>query len=246
MRFIWFPAAPHGPAVLPGMLLSVATHAALLGAVTYGHGPHSDLLHFSEPREPDIYYLPPPDREPGQRPMEERLTYVELAPGGFRPAPESRNGMQVHRPAHDRPPRNGGVSGNEVKAQVAATAVNSDDSVYSVLATDESAVRVEGSAAPVYPPDMLARGIEGSVFTRYVIDTTGRADSTTLEVLASSNAAFEQSVRAAVPGMRFLAAQVQGRKVRQLVQQEFRFRIADQLPALPSIAAEHTRTRPPL
>ena len=245
MRFIWFPAAPHGPVVPPGMLLSVATHAMLLGAVTYGQGPRSDLLHFSEPKEPDIYYLPPPDREPGQRAMEERITYVELAPGGSSPASESRGGMQRRRPAHERARLNGGATGNEVAARAAAMSVRSDDSVYSVLATDESAVRVEGSAAPVYPPDMLAKGIEGSVLTRYVIDTTGRADSTSLEVLAASNSAFEQAVRAAVPGMRFFSAQVQGRKVRQLVQQEFQFRIAAQSAALPAVPAEHTRTRPP-
>ncbi|HEX5971624.1 MAG TPA: energy transducer TonB [Gemmatimonadaceae bacterium] len=244
MRFIWFPAAPHGPVVIPGMLLSVATHAALLGAVTYGRGPHSDLLHFSEPREPEIYYLPPPDREPGQRAMEERLTWVELTPGGSSAAPESRNGSEGRRPAQDHPRRNGGATGDAVASQAAAVAVNSDDSVYSVLATDESAVRVEGSAAPVYPPDMLAHGIEGSVMTRYVIDTTGRADSTSLEVLAASNPAFEQAVRAAVPGMRFLSAQVQGRKVRQLVQQEFQFRITAPAVVPPAVPAEHTRTRP--
>ena len=245
MRFIWFPAAPHGSVVLPGMLLSVATHAMLLGAVTYGHGPHSDLLHFSEPKEPDIYYLPPPDREPGQRAMEERITYVELPQGGFGPASGSRHGIRLRRPAPERPAPDGGATGNAVAAQAAATAVKSDDSVYSVLAMDESAVRVEGSAAPVYPPDMLAQGIEGSVLTRYVIDTTGRADSTSLEVLASSSSAFEQAVRTAVPGMRFLSAQVQGRKVRQLVQQEFKFRIAAQSATLPAVPAEHTRTRPP-
>lgn len=245
MRFIWFPATPHGPVVIPGMLLSVATHAVLLGAVTYGKGPRSDLLHFRELKAPEIYYLPPPDREPGQRAMAERITYVELAPGGSRAAPESRTGMEARRRAHERTKRDDGTAGTELAAQAAATAINSDDSVYSVLATDESAVRVEGSAAPVYPPDMLAHGIEGSVMTRYVIDTTGRADSTSLVVLAASNPAFEMAVRAAVPGMRFLSAQVQGRKVRQLVQQEFQFRIAVPAAALTAVPAEHTRTRPP-
>lgn len=245
MRFIWFPAAPHGPSALPGALLSVATHAALLGAAAYGQGSYLDLLHLGEPKTPAVYYLPPPDRMPAQRAMEEHITFVELPPGGFTSIVESRDGVRVRRPTHDRAPLDGGVTGNHAAAQVAAQAVSSDDSVYSVLASDESAVRVEGSAAPVYPPDMLANRIEGSVFTRYVIDTTGRADSTSLEVLFASNAAFEQSVRAAVPGMLFRAAQVQGRKVRQLVQQEFRFRVEGQVPALPTVAAEHTRTRPP-
>ena len=245
MRFIWFPAAPHGPSVAPGALLSVATHAALLGAVAYGQGAYLDLLHLGEPKTPAVYYVPPPDRSPAQRAMQEHITFVELPPGGFTSSVASRNGMRVRRPTHDRPPLDGGIAGDQAAAQLAAQAASSDDSVFSVLAGDESAVRVEGSAAPVYPPDMLASRIEGSVFTRYVIDTTGRADSTSLEVLFASNPAFEQSVRAAVPGMLFRAAQVQGRKVRQLVQQEFQFRLGEQSPALPGVAAEHTRTRQP-
>ena len=93
---------------------------------------------------------------------------------------------------------------------------------------------------------MLARNIEGAVRTRYVIDTTGRADSSSLEILAATNAAFEGSVRAALPGMRFTAAQVEGRRVRQLVEQEFQFRITAPIaPLLPVVPAEHTRTRPP-
>ena len=71
MRFIFFPPASHGPTALPGTLVSVATHAVLLGAVTYGHGPSSDLLSFREHVQPVIYYLPPPDRVAGRRPVED-------------------------------------------------------------------------------------------------------------------------------------------------------------------------------
>ena len=243
MRFIWFPAMSHGHTALPGTLLSVATHAAFLGAVTLGHGPRSGKLDVRAP-EQATYYLPPPDRVPGQQTVEERVTYVELGTGEANRGAESLKGRRAHGPAREQPPARDRAAGADATTQTAMTPVSSDDSVFSVLTAVESAVRVEGSAAPVYPPDMIARGIEGSVRTRYVIDTTGRADSASLVVLGVSNAAFESSVRAALPGMRFIAAQVQGHKVRQMVEQEFQFHIAP--PATtPVVAADHTRAQPP-
>jgi TonB family protein len=246
MRFIWFSPAPHGPTALPGTLLSVAAHAVLLGAVAYGHGPSSDLLSFRERMRPVIYYLPPPDRVAGQRPVEERITWVEIGAGGAASGVESPFGQQRRGTASGQPttPQDAVNRENTLPADVVP--VDSPDSVYSILDAEQSAVRVEGSAAPVYPPDMLARNIEGTVHTRYVIDTTGRADSSSLEILAATNASFEGSVRAALPGMRFLSAQVEGRRVRQMVEQEFQFRItAPVAPLLPVVPAEHTRTRPP-
>lgn len=243
MRFVWFPAVSHGHAALPGTLLSVATHAAFLGVVTLGHGPRSAQLDDQKPDPQAIYYLPPPDRIPGQRSVEERITYVEMRSGDGTNDGQPLEGRYARAPIHE-PKAKGGSAGPDAMMQTAVAPVTSDDSVYSVLAAVESAVRVEGSAAPVYPPDMLAQGLEGVVHTRYIIDTTGRADSASLVVLLASNAAFESSVRAALPGMRFVGAQVQGRKVRQLVEQEFQFRIAPPV-TLPVVAADHTRAQPP-
>jgi len=241
MRFIWFPAASHGHSALPVAMLSVATHAAFVGVVALGHGPGQ--LTVSEPDEPTIYYLPPPDRVPSRHSIAERITYVEVGSGAAAGSTESPDGQRTRGLGHEEAATRGGAQGADATTQVAAGPVTFDDSVYSVLAAQESAVRVEGSAAPVYPLDMLSQGLEGFVQARYIIDTTGRADSASLEVLVASNVAFEASVRAALPGMRFIAAQVQGRKVRQLVQQEFDFRITP--PAPGPVVAEHTRTHSP-
>jgi TonB family protein len=87
---------------------------------------------------------------------------------------------------------------------------------------------------------MLEKGVEGSVLTRYIIDTTGRADSASLQVMTATNGAFTDAVREALPGMRFSPAVVQGHKVRQLVEQNFEFRILPPVTA----PAEHTRAKP--
>lgn len=100
------------------------------------------------------------------------------------------------------------------------------DSAFSVLEVDETVERYGGSAAPVYPRDLIAAGAEGTVQATYVVDTTGRVDTTTIEVMQSDDPRFTESVRAALGDMRFRPAKRAGKAVRQLVQQRFRFRIA--------------------
>ena len=72
---------------------------------------------------------------------------------------------------------------------------------------------------------MLKQGVQGSVVTQYVVDTTGFADTTSLRILSTTHAEFADAVRAALPYMRFFPAKVGDRKVRQLVEQEFSFKI---------------------
>jgi TonB family protein len=99
------------------------------------------------------------------------------------------------------------------------------DTVFSVLEVDEMVERYEGSAAPVYPPDLLAVGAEGLVQALYVVDTTGRVDTTTIHVVLSDDPRFTESVRTALGRMRFRPAKRAGQTVRQLVTQRFRFQI---------------------
>ena len=67
--------------------------------------------------------------------------------------------------------------------------------------------------------------VEGEVLAQFVVDTTGRAEPNSLKVLKSSHDLFVQSVKNALPQMRFIPAEVGGRKVKQLVQQPFTFSI---------------------
>jgi TonB family protein len=100
------------------------------------------------------------------------------------------------------------------------------DSVFTVLEVERMVERYESSAAPVYPPRLSALGKEGSVQATFVVDTTGRVDLTSVQVLASNDPEFTESVRTALGEMRFHPATRGGRAVRQLVEQRFNFRIA--------------------
>jgi TonB family protein len=98
--------------------------------------------------------------------------------------------------------------------------------VFSVLEVDEMVERYAWSAAPVYPSELIALGTEGAVRTVYVVDTLGRVDTMTIEVLQSDDSLFTESVRTALGQMRFRPAKRAGKPVRQRVEQKFRFRIA--------------------
>jgi TonB family protein len=102
-----------------------------------------------------------------------------------------------------------------------------EERVYSALQVDQMVERYESSAVPVYPPELSARGVEGKVDATYVVDASGRVDTTTINVMQSDHPRFTESVRTALGEARFRPAQRGGKTVRQLVQQRFRFKLAE-------------------
>lgn len=236
---IWLHTSSRSMALGPSGAISVVAHAALIGGAVYGTGRASRELEQAVAER--IYYLPPPDRAPnGTLRLTERVRYIAPGAGELQPATD-REGKVIAG--------GGGLAEHRVPAQEAADSVSQAampaidavrDSVYSILSVEESASRVEGSAAPIYPPRMLDEHAEGSVRARFVIDSTGHTDPLTIEVISATNADFAQSVKDAIPQMRFNAAVAGGRRVRQLVEQSFLFHIA----APPPPVAEHTRAIP--
>jgi len=67
--------------------------------------------------------------------------------------------------------------------------------------------------------------VEGSVVAVFVVDEKGRAEMDSVRFVGSGNALFQDAVRAALPRMRFVPAEIAGQKVRQLVQMPFVFTI---------------------
>jgi len=97
------------------------------------------------------------------------------------------------------------------------------DQPYFDFQVEKPVVAAPGSAGPAYPDMLRSAGIEGQVLAQFVVDTTGRADMATFKALRSDNDLFTVAVKNALQRMRFLPAEVGGRKVKQLVQQPFQF-----------------------
>ena len=95
------------------------------------------------------------------------------------------------------------------------------------------------NAPPVYPNQLRAANVEGTVIAKFVVDTTGLADMRSFEIVRSDHDAFSAAVREGTANLRFYPAQVGGRKVKQLVQMPFSFSLAKRSgsgkPAMPGV-----------
>ena len=81
------------------------------------------------------------------------------------------------------------------------------------------------SPLPRYPQLMRDSGVEGMARVRFVVDTLGRAELSTVQVVESTHPAFALAVQAALPHMRFTPARLGDHRVRQLVEFPLQFRL---------------------
>lgn len=79
------------------------------------------------------------------------------------------------------------------------------------------------SPHPRYPDALRSANVKGVVLAQFVVDTLGHAEPSTFKVLKTDRQEFTEAVKAVLPDMRFIPAEVGGRKVKQLVQQPFTF-----------------------
>ena len=223
MMRLWVESYSRSTPVSSSAMISVVTHALLIGAAIASTTRPANLQ--SDWIENRAYYLPPPDRAPSQEGSRESIKYIALAPegvgAGYGPVSLGGSGTAVvHEPSEKL-----GDLGRDLTSSENAPKLGGNDSVFTQLEVDSIVARYPGSAAPAYPIEMLKQGVQGSVTTQYVVDTTGFADTTSLRILHTTNAEFSEAVRAALPFMRFFPAKVGDKRVRQLVEQEFSFKI---------------------
>jgi protein TonB len=76
---------------------------------------------------------------------------------------------------------------------------------------------------PLYPETLLFTGVPGHVLAEFVIDTLGRVELDTFGVISSTNPNFTAAVQRALPEWAYAPALLNGKRVRQLVQQPFSF-----------------------
>jgi TonB family protein len=235
---IWLHSTAKGSSIGSSTAISVVAHVVLVGAAVYGTGVSARQLEQAiAERVSYLHYLPPPDRRPSSADAVEHLRYMDLGTRGAVLA-ERADGRVVAPVGAAHTKQAGADQGEELHATAPSEAFESPDSVYSMLDVEETAARTAGSAAPIYPQDLMKAGTEGGVFIRFVVDSSGRADAASIEVIRSTHPSFTQSVRQAVPLMMFTPATVGGHHVRQLVEQNFEFKLTRPAPA------EHTRVKP--
>ena len=90
---------------------------------------------------------------------------------------------------------------------------------------EKPAFALPGSPVPVYPELLRRAGVVGEVVAQFVVDTSGRVEPGSFRPQRETHPLFAAAVARVLPRMRFVAAEVGGHHVRQLVQQSFVFAI---------------------
>ena len=86
-------------------------------------------------------------------------------------------------------------------------------------------VEVTRNVAPRYPESLRSVGVQGVVVLRFIVSADGKVEPGSIEVMSTPHKLFADAVRTALLNTRYRPAEAAGAKVRQLVEQNFTFKL---------------------
>jgi protein TonB len=86
-------------------------------------------------------------------------------------------------------------------------------------------MRIVTSATPRYPESLRQAGLDGRVLVRFIVDTIGKVDMNSVQVLESTHDLFARAVRDALGRFRFKPAEVRGRRIPAMAEMPFEFQM---------------------
>src|SRR5687767_7395014 len=219
-----------------GVFASFLLHGGLILGAVYATA-HA-ATEFEKPKQEKVEFVevkkdePPPPKDEPPPPPPPDVVAAPPPPKGFQvltapvEIPDVIPDIDLSKKVIDENDFSGkGVAGGVAKGVEGAKAVVQTDQPYFEFQVEKPVVTAPGSTQPRYPDMLRQAGVEGEVLAQFVVDTTGKVEGGSLKILKSSHDLFVQSVRNALPNMKFIPAEVGGRKVKQLVQQPFTFSI---------------------
>jgi protein TonB len=118
------------------------------------------------------------------------------------------------------------LSGTPIPAS--GTLVGGLGAVHTSAVVDRIVVALTENQRPDYPQSLRSASLEGEVLITFVVDTSGRVEPGSLRIVKSSHPLFAESVQRWLPKTRYRPAEIGGRRVRQLVQQQVGFALANE------------------
>ncbi len=115
-------------------------------------------------------------------------------------------------------PGDGGFGGGDFAVSIGGAAGGGEDvdAIFSLSDLDQKP-RVVYQPAPIYPPELARKGMQGTVYVLFVVDKTGRARD--LKVQKSTHPAFNNPALKAVKQWKFEPGKRKGKPV------QFRMRV---------------------
>lgn len=210
----------HAALLVRRSVLGIAVMAAPMGAALVAN--HLDVAALATRDVPR--FLQPLVTRPTVRALRtETVTELALGTAPARPS---------HTAAHATPRAD--VSKPDVGAPVQDTARTTavatvEDApplfAFSDIEVDTAAAADPASGGPVYPPALLAKGIEGAVLATFIVDATGHVEERSFLAIESTDPAFTRAVREALARMKFRPARRGAEAVPQQVEQRFSFKV---------------------
>ena len=213
-----------------GAAVSIALHMAIIGAIT-ATAVHGGVAPKERPQSVIVHFDNPP---PAPRPA--RVTTEDVAPGPVTIAPiairrvDPPTTIPISIPAIDS------SFGRGTDSVVIGHGSSSSPFARGIIDGEERngstewvgadlQTRIVASGKPRYPESLRQAAIDGRVLVRFVVDTSGRIDMSSVSVLATTHDLFTRAVREALPSFRFKPAEQGGRRVRALAEMPFEFQI---------------------
>jgi protein TonB len=215
-----------------GMALSIATHLAIIGAVT------ATTVHATRPpldRIVAVHIVPPsrpaPPPRTAHQPRRSARSTSASAPVIVVDRIHISTDVRPNLPVIDEFPRptpsydatGTTTSGSGTGPRSIVDGDGSGDNTD--WRGNELLMRIVTSATPRYPEALRQAGVDGRVLVRFVVDTIGKVDMSSVQVLESTHDLFARAVRDALPVLRFKPAETGGRHVRALAEMPFEFQI---------------------
>ncbi len=208
-----------------GAGMSVALHVAAVAAIVLGPTVAEHIASFDDLLPQGLSFLVPPSTSPDA--ASAPMRFQDQVDGSMKGEMEGERTSGFERLRGGKNPGSG-ASALASTVDVDAAVSNPADEYgeyFTIVDVDSAAVRYPESAAPVYPPELMAKGVEGYAAFRFIVDSSGLIDLATVEVIETSRPEFARAVRKAMPEMRFRPALVGTIPVRQLAEQIFRFKV---------------------
>lgn len=221
-----------------GIFMSFVLHASMITLVVVAGGQAAEK--FEKPKQEKVDFVevkkdePPPPKDQPPPPPPPDVVAAPPPPKGFQiltapvEIPDVLPDIDLSKKVTDEADFSGkGVAGGTSKGVEGGKAqpVASDQPFFE-FQVEKPVQALPGGSQPRYPDILRQAGVEGEVLAQFVVDTSGRAEMGSYKVLKTTHELFGSAVKNALSTMRFIPAEVGGRKVRQLVQQPFSFAIS--------------------
>ncbi|HET7585966.1 MAG TPA: energy transducer TonB [Gemmatimonadaceae bacterium] len=219
------------------MVVSVIVHAAIIAFLVYATANAGQRMREKEKAE-ELHFVEvkqekPPEPKPEQPPPPD-VTVAPPPPKGFQTLtppidiPDKIPDVDLSKAVTDEADFSGkGVAGGVARGVEGGTGPVNPNQTYFDFQVEKVAGAKPGNPAPHFPDVLRSGGMGGEVMIQVAVDTSGRADMSTFQVLKTSNELLTREVKKVLPAWRFFPAEIGGRKVRMYVRIPFNFNLTN-------------------